>query len=112
MLAWLAISVGAVLALMGLAGALGGVVTPGLGARVEPRLDGLGHLLLAGCLLVNGGRDAADSESLAVGSIGSALGVAGLVVLILCRRRATAAIARGSRTLHPTADQPPPRDTT
>lgn len=110
MLAWLAISVGAVLALMGLVGALAGVVTPGLGARVEPRLDGLGHLLLAGCLLVNGGRDAADSESMAVGSTGSALGVAGIVVLILTRRRASAAIARGARTLHRTAGQPPHDD--
>jgi len=100
--------VGAVLAVMGLVGLLGGVVTPGLGARVEPRLDGLGHLLLAGCLLVNGGRDAADSESLAIGLVGSALGVAGIVVLILTRRRATEAVARRSRTIYGRTD--PPRD--
>ena len=108
MLAWVAITVGAVLAVMGLVGLLGGVVTPGLGARVEPRLDGLGHLLLAGCLLVNGGRDAADSESLAIGLVGSALGVAGIVVLILTRRRATEAVARRSRTIYGRTD--PPRD--
>ena len=108
MLAWMAITVGAVLALMGLIGVVGGVVTPGLGARVEPRLDGLGHLLLAGCLLVNGSRDAADSESVGVGLVGSALGIAGIVVLILTRRRANEAVARKSRTLYGRTE--PPRD--
>lgn len=108
MLAWAAITVGALLALIGLVGLIGGVVTPGLGARVEPRLDGLGHLLLAGCLLVNGSRDAADSESVSVGLVGSALGVAGIVVLILTRRRANEAVARKSRTLYGRTD--PPRD--
>ncbi len=108
MLAWVAITVGAVLAVLGLVGVVGGVVTPGLGARVEPRLDGLGHLLLAGCLLVNGSRDAADSESVAIGLLGSALGVAGIVVLILTRRRANAAVARNSRTLFGRTE--PPRD--
>lgn len=108
MLAWVAITVGAILAVMGLVGVVGGVPTPGFGARVEPRLDGLGHLLLAGCLLVNGSRDAADSESVAVGLLGSALGIAGIVVLILTRRRANAAVARNSRTLFGRPD--PPRD--
>ncbi|GAA0603312.1 hypothetical protein GCM10009547_01110 [Sporichthya brevicatena] len=108
MLAWVAITVGAILALLGLIGALAGVPTPGVGARVEPRLDGLGHLLLAGCLLVNGGRDAADSESVAIGLVGSALGVAGIVVLILTRRRAPAAIARSSRTLYGRRDDTTP----
>lgn len=108
-MAWFAIAVGAILALIGLVGAAGGVPTPGFGARVEPRLDGLGHLLMAGCLLVNGGRDAADSESVAIGSIGSALGVAGIIVLILTHRRKSSAVARKARTLHRTADTPMPR---
>ncbi len=108
MLAWAAIVVGAAFALLGLVGAVGGVVTPGFGARIEPRLDGLGHLLVAGCLLVNGSRDAADSESVGLGLVGSALGVAGIVVLILTRRRATQAIARKSRTLYGRTE--PPRD--
>lgn len=108
MLAWAAITVGAVFALIGLVGVVGGVATPGFGARVEPRLDGLGHLLVAGCLLVNGSRDAADSESTAVGLVGSALGLAGLVVLVLTRRRANAAVARKSRTLYGRTE--PPRD--
>lgn len=106
MLAWIAITVGAVLAVMGLIGVVGGVVTPGLGARVEPRLDGLGHLLLAGCLLVNGSRDAADSESVGIGLVGSALGVAGIVVLILTRRRAHSAVARNSRTFYGRTNTP------
>jgi hypothetical protein len=100
MLAWAAIVVGAFLALMGLAGIVGGVVIPGLGARVEPRLDGLGHLLLALCLLINGGSDAADSDNVALGSLGSACGLAGIIVLVLTRRRAPAAIARKSRTIY------------
>ncbi len=106
MLAWVAITVGAIIALIGLVGVLAGVPTPGLGARVEPRLDGLGHLLLAGCLLVNGGRDAADSESVGIGLVGSALGVAGIVVLILTRRRANQAVARNSRTLYGRTEPP------
>lgn len=108
MLAWAAITVGTVFALIGLIGAIAGVVTPGFGARVEPRLDGLGHLLLAGCLIVNGSRDAADSESVGVGLVGSALGVAGIVVLILTHRRAKEAVARKSRTLYGRTD--PPRE--
>ncbi len=100
MLAWAAITVGTVFALAGLAGLLVGVATPGFGARVEPRLDGAGHLLLGACLLVTGSRDAADSESLGVGLLGCALGVAGIVVLILTHRRASAAVARKSRTLY------------
>lgn len=95
MLAWAAVTVGAVLAVLGLAGLAGGFVLPGLGGRVEPRLDGLGHLLLAGCLLINGGRDAADAENLALGWVGTVLGVAGIVVLIVSRHRATRTGAAG-----------------
>ncbi|HUR75864.1 MAG TPA: hypothetical protein VMZ00_16400 [Sporichthya sp.] len=108
MLAWAAITVGAVLALLGLAGLLGGVGSPGLGARVEPRLDGLGHLLVAAGLIVIGTRDLADSESTGLGLVGSAIGVAGIVVLILTHRRAPAAVARKSRTLYGRAE--PPRE--
>ena len=103
MLAWTAIAVGAVFALIGLTGAAG-VAAPGLGARVEPRLDGLGHLLLAACLIVVGSRDATDSDSTGVGLAGSLLGLAGLVVLVLTHRRAGAAVARKSRTFYGRAE--------
>ena len=102
MLAFAAIGVGVFLALVGLSGLLGGVSVPGLGARVEPRLDGVGHLLLAGCLLINGSRDASDSDSTATGWIGVACGLAGVVVLIVTHRRAPAAAARKSRTFYGT----------
>jgi hypothetical protein len=108
MLAWAAITVGGVFALAGLAGLLGGVAAPGFGARVEPRLDGVGHLLLAACLLVTGSRDAADSESLGAGLLGCGLGLAGIVLLILTHRRASAAVARRSRTFYGRAE--PPRE--
>src|SRR3954453_9374597 len=100
MLAWVAIGAGIFLALVGLAGVLGGVGVPGLGARAEPRLDGAGHLLLALCLLINGGSDAAGSDNVGVGSLGIACGLAGVLALIVTHRRAPAAIARKSRTLY------------
>lgn len=98
MLAWVAIVVGGLIVLIGLTGMVGGVVTPGFGARVEPRLDGLGHFLLGLCLVINGSSDAADSENVALGTVGMSCAIAGIVVLILTRRRANAAVARGSRT--------------
>jgi hypothetical protein len=97
-LAEVAIGAGILLALLGLAGVLAGVAVPGLGARAEPRLDGLGHLLLGACLLINGGRDAADSDGAGLGWLGVASGVAGVAVLVVTHRRAPDAIARKSRT--------------
>ncbi|MGQ0625481.1 MAG: hypothetical protein ACT4PP_12635 [Sporichthyaceae bacterium] len=101
---WFAVSVGGALAVLGLLGIVAGVSFPGLGSRVEPRLDGLGYLLIAGCLLVNGGRDATDSDSTALGTAGSLLGVAGIIVLIAARRRANGVAARKARLLR----RPPP----
>lgn len=105
MLAWAAITVGALFALTGVIG-VAGVAAPGFGARVEPRLDGVGHLLLAACLIVVGSRDASDSDSTGAGLAGLLLGLAGVVVLIGTHRRANAAVARKSRTLYGRAEPP------
>ncbi|MGQ0632395.1 MAG: hypothetical protein ACT4P1_15350 [Sporichthyaceae bacterium] len=101
---WFAVAVGVGAAVLGLLGIVAGVSVPGLGSRVEPRLDGLGYLLLGSCLIVNGGSDAADSDNAALGGVGFLLGVGGIAVLIAARRRANGVAARKARVIR----QPPP----
>lgn len=88
---WVAITVGSIVVVLGLIGLLGNVRVRGLGAGMEPRRDGLGHLLLGAALTINASLEVADSEN----SLGLATGVvcfvAGVIILIQGRVRAAKA---------------------
>ncbi len=93
---WVAISVGSTVVLLGLIGMIGNVRVRGLGAGMEPRMDGLGHALLGAALVINASLKVADSEN----SLGQATGVvafvAGVIVLVRGRVRAAKAMRNKS----------------
>lgn len=91
---WVAVSVGSAVVVLGLIGIIGNVRVRGLGAGLEPRRDGLGHLLLGAALTVNAGLQLADSENSLLLASGFVAFVAGVAVLVQGRVRAAKA-ARG-----------------
>lgn len=94
---WVAVSVGSIVVVLGLVGALGNVRVRGLGAGLEPRRDGLGHLLLGAALVINASLSLADSQNsllLATSTVGF---VAGIVLLVQGRVRAAKAARSGER---------------
>lgn len=94
---YVAIVVGSIVIVLGLVGALGNIRVRGLGAGLEPRRDGLGHLLLGVALVINASLSLADSQESLLLATGTVTFVAGIAILVQGRvRAARAARSRGN----------------
>jgi hypothetical protein len=94
---YVAIAVGSIVVVLGLFGALRNVRVRGLGAGMEPRRDGLGHVLLGTALVINASLSLADSEHSLLLAIGTVSFVAGIALLVQGRVRAARAARSGGR---------------